>query len=182
MKSSRKSNVYLHKAVFGELTIFREYKKGDVILQIGYTENFVSYVCKGIVGIFLEKDGEEVCYGFGFEDNYISSYDSFLQQKPSKMIMRALESVVLASISYEKLQIVLQSSCEGQEFGRKIAETLFIKSQERIIAFLTQSAEERYQALITQRPEVLKKIKQKYIASYLGITPVSLSRIRKRRS
>lgn len=163
---------------FGEVTIFRKYRKGEIILKNGYIENFVSYVHKGIVGMFLEKDGEDICYGFAFEQNYISAYDSFLQQIPSQMTLIALEDTVLASISYEKLQAIVNTSMEGQIFGRQIAENLFLKTQQRIISFLTKSAEERYVELESQRPEVFKKVKQKFIASYLGITPVSLSRIR----
>ena len=167
-----------YPSTFGEVTIFRNYKKGEVILKKGYVENFVSYVHKGMVGMFLEKEGEDICYGFAFEQNYISAYDSFLQQSPSQMTLIALENTILASVSYEKLQVILNSSIEGQVFGRQIAENLFLKAQQRIISFLTKSAEERYMEIENQRPEVIKKIKQKYIASYLGITPVSLSRIR----
>jgi CRP-like cAMP-binding protein len=164
--------------VFGEFTSFRSFKKGEVILQEGRVENYVSYVCKGIVGMFLTKEAEEICYGFVFENGYLSAYDSFLQRTPAQFSVLALENVLLASISYDNLQLVLNSSIEGQAFGRQIAEKLYIKSQQRIIAFLTQSAEERYLDLMKERPEVFKRVKQKYIASYLGITPVSLSRIR----
>jgi CRP-like cAMP-binding protein len=163
---------------FGEATIFRKYKKGEIILPKGYIENFVSYIHRGIIGMFLEKDGEDICYGLAFEQNYISAYDSFLQQIPSQMTVIALEETVLASISYEKLQAIINSSMEGQIFGRQIAENLFLKTQQRIVSFLTQSAEERYIELESQRPEIFKRVKQKYIASYLGITPISLSRIR----
>lgn len=164
--------------IFGEFTVFRSYKRDEIILEKDCIEDFVSYIHKGTVGMFLEKEGEDICYGLGFEESYISAYDSFLLRSPSQLNMIALENVVLSSISYEKLQIVLKTSIEGQEFGRKIAENLFIKSQQRIISFLMQSAEERYLSLISQRPEIFKKVKQKHIASYLGITPVSLSRIR----
>lgn len=162
---------------FGEFTTFRHFKKNAVILAKGRVENFVSLVCKGSVGIFLEKDQIEICHAFIFEKEYLSSYESFVTRKSSLLYVKALEDVTLASITFKNMQTVL-SSHEGLQYGKQIVDQLFFGAQQRIISFITQSAEERYRVLIEKRPNVIQKIKQRYIASYLGITPVSLSRIR----
>lgn len=167
-----------YPAVFGELTVFRSFQKDEIILQAGKTENYVSFVLEGAAGLFFKKGIEDICCGFVFNDQYLSVYDSFCLRIPSQMYTLALEDTVLASISFPNLQMIYQNTPDGERFGRMIAEQLLFKTQHRLFSFLSQSAEERYLSLLMQKPEVLLKIKQKYIASYLGITPVSLSRLR----
>jgi CRP-like cAMP-binding protein len=166
-----------HNQVFGEFTQVRQFKRNAVILRKNRTENHIYFLLQGTVGIFLEKDGEEICYAFVFENSYFSAYESFVKQTPSQVSLKALEPVVLASITHEQMLLVMQSA-EGLQYGKQIADGLFFGAQRRIISLITQSAEERYMELLQTRPEVFEKIKQKYIAAYLGITPVSLSRIR----
>ncbi len=166
-----------YPSIFGEFTQFRHFSKNAVILPTAKVESYVSFVHRGTVGIFIEKDETEICHSLIFENEYFSSYESFVARKPSVFFIKALDDLVIASISYKNMQLVL-SSFEGLQYGKQIADQLFFGAQRRIISFLTQSAEERYHELIVTRPHVVEKIKQKYIASYLGVTPVSLSRIR----
>lgn len=177
MAGSRKPPVNSYPEVFGQFTEFQHFKKNAIILPKGRVENFISLVCSGSVGIFIAKGSAEVCHAFVFENEYLSSYESFVSRKPSQLFIRALADVTLASISHKNMQLVL-SSHEGLKYGKQIADQLFFGSQQRIISFITQTAEERYLDLLAKRPGVIQKIKQQYIASYLGITPVSLSRIR----
>lgn len=162
---------------FGEFTEFRYFKKNAVILSQGKVENHISLVCKGSVGIFVEHHENEICHAFIFEDEYLSSYESFVTRKPSLLFVKALEDVTLASITHKNMQKIL-SSADGLLYAKQIADQLFFGSQHRVLSLITQTAEERYRLLVSKRSHVIKKIKQRYIASYLGITPVSLSRIR----
>ena len=177
MPKKKKDDQQEYPFVFGEFTKFRHYKKNAIILRKGKVENYISVVCKGTAGMFLENDDAEICYAFVFENGYFSSYESFVTRKPSQVSLKSLEVLTIASISYGDMQIVL-GNVEGLQYGKQIVDQLFFGAQQRIFSLITQSAEERYRELILSRPEVFKNIKQKYIASYLGITPVSLSRIR----
>jgi CRP-like cAMP-binding protein len=177
MRSNHDPHSKSYPEVFGQFTVFRHFKKNAIILPKGRVENFISLVCKGSAGLFIAKGHAEICHAFVFENEYLSSYESFVVRKPSQLFIRALADVTLASISHKNMQLVL-SSHEGLQYGKQIADQLFFGSQQRIISFITQTAEERYLDPLAKRPNVIEKIKQQYIASYLGITPVSLSRIR----
>ena len=83
-------------------------------------------------------------------------------------------------ISHRKLNELFDQTSEGNSIGRQIAEQFFIGKQKRELSLLTQSAEERYYSLFTHQPQLIKEIPLKYIASYIGITPQALSRIRAR--
>src|SRR5690606_6317727 len=104
----------------------------------------------------------------------------FLTRMPSTYNVQTLSETHLWQLSYEDLQEVYQKTGTGNLLGRKASEGLFLKKQKRELALLQLSAEERYVNLFRERPEVIRQIPLKYIASYIGITPQALSRIRKR--
>lgn len=156
------------------------FPKKTSISNIGQVEDHISFIEKGIVRVFLPKeDEEEITFGFSFENEFISAYDSFLTQSSSKYQLETLVETSLLSISYSDLQEVYQQTKIGNLIGRLVAERLFILKSNRALSLLNDSAEQRYLNLFTERPNLIKEIPLKYIASYIGVTPQSLSRIRK---
>lgn len=156
--------------------MFREFRKNAVVLRAGQVEDHISFVCKGTAGLFLEEETDEICHAFVFEGSYLCSYESFVNQSPSLLTARALDELVLASISHKDMQQVLATP-EGLAYAKTIADQLFFGSQRRIFSLITETAEQRFHSLMQSRPEVFRLMKRKHIASYLGMTPVSLSRI-----
>ncbi len=160
----------------------RSFPKKAHIINRGEVENHVSFIEKGIVRLYIpnENKDKEITFGFSFENEFISAYDSFLSRQPSKFSLQTLLPTKMWSINYEELQHVYKRTKIGNAIGRYYAERLFMIKSEREQALLLLSAEQRYRNLFLQRPNLFKEIPLKFLASYIGVTPQALSRIRKR--
>ncbi|TYP96281.1 CRP-like cAMP-binding protein [Tenacibaculum adriaticum] len=160
----------------------RVFSKKSILLNIGEIENYISFIEKGIVRFLIPKEDKEkeVTFGFCFENEFVSAYDSFLTRTPSLYQLEALSDVSMWSISYSDLQEVYTQSFVGNVIGRLSTERLFLIKSKREQSLLNDTAEERYLKLFTDRPNLIKEIPLKYIASYIGVTAQALSRIRKR--
>ena len=145
--------------------------------------NHIALIVKGSVRFFHIKDGEEITGYFCFENEFTSSYKSFLTRQPSINYIQALEDAQFVSLSYYSMQKAYADKLIGfkmERLGRLIAEHYLICYEDRVTSFVTQTPEERYNKLLETGGEILQRIPQHYIANFLGITPVSLSRIRRR--
>ena len=109
-------------------------------------------------------------------------FASFSQQQPSLMTFEALEATEVYAISYEDREALFGVDKKWEHFGRKVSEEVYSVNYYRIVSMLVDSAEERYQKLLSESPELFEVVPQHYIASYLGITPQSLSRLKNRES
>lgn len=158
----------------------KKYAKKSLLVETGKTEKYLTFIDSGIVRLYIPGETEDLTFGFAFEGNFVSAYDSFLTQMPCTYSIQALTDISVWQISYDNLQTIYETSKEGNFMGRLAGESLFLQKARREISFLKDSAEERYLQLFTQQPELIKHIPLKYIASYIGITPQALSRIRKR--
>lgn len=118
-------------------------------------------------------------FNFCFDKEFTCAYDSFLTQTPSNYELQALTDTVVWQISYEDLQTVYAKTKVGNYLGRFAAEKLFLAKSKREISLLKYTAKQRYLQLFKEQPRVLKHIPLKYIASYIGVTPQGLSRIRR---
>ena len=156
--------------------------KKTIFLKINEIENRISFIESGVVRLFIPKENpeKEITFGFSFQNQFISAYDSFLRQKPSLYQLQTLTETTLLSITYSDLQEVYQQTQIGNLIGRLTAERLFLIKSKREQNLLNLSAEERYVNLFKERPELIKVIPLKYISSYIGVTAQALSRIRKR--
>ena len=156
--------------------------KKSVFIKVNQIENHISFIESGIVRLFIPKDNpeKEITFGFSFENQFVSAYDSFLTQSPSNYQLQALTETTVLSISYKDLQSVYKSTQIGNLIGRLTAEDLFLIKSKREQNLLNLNAEQRYLKLFKERPELLKSVPLKYISSYIGITAQALSRIRKR--
>ena len=158
----------------------RSFRKGDELLREGQVCTDVYFILKGLIRIYVVNDGKEICRQFFFENSFVSEYQSFLNQQPARLSVDVLEDTEVLTFTYDDMQYFYREIPAFQLIGRKIAEYLFLKITERVNSFLIESPEERYQSLIDSRPKVLQRIPQYMIASYLGITPEHLSRLRKK--
>ncbi|SMP23270.1 Crp/Fnr family transcriptional regulator [Chryseobacterium profundimaris] len=166
--------------LFSSKLIRQEFPKNNVLLKTGNPENYLSFVEEGIIRFFIPKEENDLTFAFVFSNSFVSGYDSFLTQKQSTYTIQTLTKTVLWRITYEDLQLIYEQTEIGNTIGRKAGEELFLKKSKREISLLNETAEERYLNLFTEQPHLIKNIPLKYIASYIGITPQALSRIRKR--
>ncbi|WP_158838130.1 Crp/Fnr family transcriptional regulator [Polaribacter sp. L3A8] len=155
-------------------------KKNTPILKIGKTENYLSFITKGIIRLYIPREESDLTFGFLFDNEFVTAYDSFLTQNPSEYQIETLTETTLWKISNKDLQEVYEKTNNGNIIGRKMAENMFLLKSKRELALLSKTAEERYLDLFSERPKLLQQIPLKYIASYIGVTPQALSRIRKR--
>ena len=160
----------------------RSVKKRTRLLELGAIEKHISFLDKGIVRFFIPNDDKEkeTTFGFCFNNEFVSAYDSFLTQSPSLYELETLTDVEMWSMSYEDLQAVYKETSIGNTLGRLSSERLFLIKSKREQSLLNETAEERYLNLFDERPKLIKEIPLKYIASYIGVTAQALSRIRRR--
>ncbi|MDT3404349.1 Crp/Fnr family transcriptional regulator [Mucilaginibacter terrae] len=167
-------------AVFESYLERHEYAKGSLILHAGEVEKYLSFIEEGMIRYFIPDEVKEITFGFSFDGEFASAYDSFLMQSPCTYAVQALSKVVVWRISYHDLQTVYALTQTGNNVGRRAGEGLFLIKSAREISLLKDNAEERYLKLFKTRPGLFRQIPLKYIASYIGITPQALSRIRRR--
>jgi CRP-like cAMP-binding protein len=164
------------------ISLFKEkiYKKGDFFLEEGKVCKHVGFVTKGLLRYFINDDGEDKTYDFAQENGFVSNYESFIPQLPSTKNIQALEECVISQISYEDLQLFYKSISQAERFGRIVIEQVFIQTLQDLSSFYTDAPELRYEKFLKRHPGLLQRISQYHVASYVGVKPQSLSRIRKR--
>lgn len=160
----------------------KTFPKNTIICKPGIVYSNVSFVCSGLVRSYYLIDGKEIITAFAYEHTYYSEYESFLTQQPSKMYTIAMEDTIVVDIDHSSLQELYENSPECEKIGRLIAEDLFIFLSNRNSSFQFDTPEVRYIKFLEDYEPILQRIPQYMVASYLGITPEALSRIRSRRS
>ncbi len=152
--------------------------KNKDLQHIGHTCKTIYFMNKGIARIYYYKDGIDVTESFSFENNLIARVESLFTGKPSRKAIQILEDAEIVAINANELFKLYDSFPEIERLFRKIFEAAYVETVNRIEGIQFHTAEERYKALLKESPNILMKVPLKYIASYLGITQVSLSRIR----
>jgi CRP-like cAMP-binding protein len=155
-------------------------KKGDYLLHAGQVCNHVSFINTGCFRVFHEHQQAEFTTYFAFENEYVTDYSSFLTRKPSLDNIVALEDAEVLQLGYDHMQKFYEQYPVWQKFGRLIAEHIFLMLAERSKDLQRKTPEELYLLMMNSQVKILDRVPLKYIASYLGITPEALSRIRKR--
>ena len=156
-------------------------KKNIDLQAIGHTCKTIYFIKKGVARIYYLNDGIDITENFFFENNIIARVESLLTGKPSRKAIQILENAEIISINANSLFELYDRFPEIERLFRKIFEAAYVDTVNRIEGMQFHTAEERYKALIQEAPDVLKRVPLKYVASYLGITQVSLSRIRAHR-
>lgn len=159
----------------------KELNSNVLVLRQGDVETHLSYIEKGMARhYYIDPNGKETSLLFTFENWFLGDISSFLTKSPSLCFIETLTYTRLWRIHYNDLQKIYANTTGGDRFGRVMMEQLYLKKTQREWSFLMQTAEERYLDLLKTTPHILQNIPLKHIASYLGITPQALSRIRKR--
>jgi len=159
--------------------IIREYKKGDYLLMEGQIAQVCFLVLKGCVKRYYLEDGEEKIMGFYTENDPIAPV-SYTTQQPSQYYLSCVEPCIISTGTEERTQRFLEAFPRFVPIFIKIGEHLSVEKQISADNFKNLSPEDRYQKLLDTRPDLVNRVPQYMIASYLGIQPQSLSRIRKR--
>lgn len=154
-------------------------EKDEVLKENHVTEPYLSFILQGSGGIFLWNSNNFVCIDLCYEGEFFGDYMSFLTQQPSPLEVICIEPSVLFRISKPKFDQMSNNSEYGDKICRFASEALFMHKQQQQIDILTKTATQRYRELINKQPQLIQRTPQKHLASYLGITPQSLSRIRK---
>ena len=156
-------------------------QKNKDLQPIGHTCKTIYFVNKGIARIYYYKDGIDITESFALENNVIARVESLFTGKPSRKAIQVLEDAEIVAIDANKLFKLYDSYPEIERLFRKIFEASHVETVNRIEGIQFHTAEERYKALLEEAPTIIQRVPLKYIASYLGITQVSLSRIRGQR-
>ncbi len=168
------------KAIVDSMVV-QQFKKGDFILEEGQLDTNTFFVMKGLVRQFRLVDGNEITTNFFTEDEWIISLNSFTENKKSTSYLICHEDTEVVVGGDEKdCQKIFEDFPEFETVSRAIMETVFLELQQFNASFQTDSAEQRYMKLMKSKPSLLQRVPQYQIASYIGVTPESLSRIRKR--
>jgi CRP-like cAMP-binding protein len=152
--------------------------KNKELQPIGHTCKTIYFINKGVARIYYFKDGTDITESFSFENNIIARVESLFTGNPSRKAIQVLDDAEIVAIDAQQLFKRYDTFPEIERLFRKIFEAAYVETVNRIEGMQFHSAEERYNALISEAPNVLKRVPLKYVASYLGITQVSLSRIR----
>ena len=162
------------------LITFRKLKKGDFLLKEDQVCNEIVFIEKGILrSFFVNHKGDEITNCFAFENEFMASFSSFITQEVAEESIQALADTELQIINRESLEQLYKSGIHWQEIGRKLTEMEYVTLQKRMISFQKLSGKQRYQELYQNHQKYLQLIPLQYLASYLGVTPRHLSRIRK---
>ncbi|MBX3257694.1 MAG: Crp/Fnr family transcriptional regulator [Chitinophagaceae bacterium] len=153
--------------------------KKEILLKKGAISNKICFIEKGMFRCFYESHEKEICSWFMKENDVIISVESFFTQKPSYESIQAIEDSIIHYISHEDLQFLYKNHLEFNVIGRIITEKYYTLSEQRLYSLRSQRAAERFEYLRTYHAEIIKRVPSTYIASYLGITLETLSRIKK---
>lgn len=166
------------EAAIAEICSIITIKKNHDLQSIGYTCKTIYFIKKGVARIYYLQDGIDITENFFFENNIIARVESLLTGRPSRKGIQVLEDAEIVSINAEALFGLYDHFHEIERLFRKIFEAAYVDTVNRVEGMQFHSAEERYKALLHEAPGVIQRVPLKYVASYLGITQVSLSRIR----
>ncbi|MCB9231893.1 MAG: Crp/Fnr family transcriptional regulator [Bacteroidia bacterium] len=160
---------------------FRRYAKGDFFVRSGDHCQYLGFLLDGVARVFLiEKDKEfSSFFNFGNRNPLVCSFASFLNDEPSRESIHFLEDSALLLIRKDQLDSLYEGSFNLQKLGRLMAEHNYVLALERIYSLQFLTAPERYDLMLRIYPNLINRIPQHHIASYLGITPESLSRVRR---
>lgn len=165
-----------------ECLLVREIPKGEFLVRAGQVCKYVSFVNKGLVRIYYTFGGKDISIAFAGTGEYTAEYESFLTRKPAAQNIGALVDTQVIDLGFDDMQRLYKQFSAFQEFGRKISEMLFVLLNQRNTALLALTPEDRYRNMIAGNPQLLQRVPQYMLASFIGVTPEHLSRIRKKMS
>lgn len=158
----------------------KKFKKGEIIVREGDICDKLIFINSGYFRVYIPEIKEYKTVHLAGPNDFVCAFSSFISQSPSFEFVEATTKAVGLVTTKKKLEKLYATSEKWERAGRIIVENLFIKKEMRVISFIRHSSEKRYEELMEKDPEIINNVAQRYIASYLGIKPETLSRIRKK--
>ena len=168
----------LLKEEIQRISIKKHIKRGDHIIDITERCDKLYFIDSGLVRGYYFNEDKEITNWFAQENEFATCFYSFIASKPAFENIQAIEDCVLTELSFSSLQNLYKTFPETERLGRIITENYYIKLEERILSLQFKTAKERYQKLMQKKPSLIQRVSLGQIASYLGITQETLSRIR----
>lgn len=158
----------------------KTFKRLEILSKSNIVPNAIFFIKKGIIRVCItDKEGTEHTIHFALENQFIADYSSFIQNQPGKYSLQALEDTEVIILPRSLIEWGYNNLNEGQKLGRLIAEYYFIYQDDRIKNLYVRTPKERYDCITDIFPNIHNRVPQHMIASYLGITPIHLSRLKK---
>lgn len=154
------------------------YPKGHILLKADKVETNIYFIKKGVVRAYADSDDHQITFWFGKEGDIIISMRSYVENQKGYENIELLEDCDLYELGISNLRALFERDIHIANWGRRFAEQELIKTEERFISRQVRAASERYRELLKNHPRLIQRVQLSHIASYLGITRVSLSRIR----
>jgi CRP-like cAMP-binding protein len=159
----------------------RRLKAGDVYIAEGSTASRLGFIRKGLIRAYtIKSNGDDVTLMLRWENQFVASHDVIILNQPSRFIYQALEDTVLMELDYHRIEKLLDNNPKLSSHRNIFLLRMLAEALERMESFVLLTPEERYLQLMKDKPDIFNRVHNKYLATLLGITPVSLSRIRKR--
>lgn len=156
----------------------RHYRKGHMLFRTHRVEQELYFMAKGLARAYTVQDGLEVTFWFGWEGAPLLSMKSYVLDQSSYEDVELLEDATLYAINKNVLKALYLRNLDIANWGRRFAEQELVRAEERLISRQVKTADLRYRELVQAYPDIILRAQLRHIASYLGITPVTLSRIR----
>ncbi len=152
-----------------------------ILLEEGKVADRLFFIRKGCLRLFFYNEGKDITFQFFFEGDFVASFDSLYKRKPSLFSLESIEQTEVSAIKREEFyNLMEQIPWLRREYEEKLIERFHVY-QQLFLSRIKNAPQQRYEELLKEYPNIIQRVPQHYIASYLGITPVSLSRIRNRR-
>ncbi len=168
--------------IFQSLFEEKEIPSKTVLLREGEVSNTIFLIKKGCLREWFNKDGKDITFQFFFEGQPVASIDSFMNKKPSLFSIESIKSSTIVSIERKYFENLLDTYSEFKNGFQDFIFERFRNYSQLFLSRIKDTPQERYDELIKKHPEIIKQVPQHYIASFLGVTPISLSRIRNRKT
>lgn len=166
------------RKLLAEILVRKEVEKGELLFKEGEVCHHLVFVGKGMMRQFYYKNGKDVTEHFSYEGCILICIESTLKQEPTRLMAEALENSIVYLLPYDKFMRLTEVSWEINMFYRKVLEHSLITSQVKADSWRFETARERYNMLLHAHPEIIKRAPLSHIASYLLMTPETLSRVR----
>jgi CRP-like cAMP-binding protein len=165
------------QSIYPYITV-RKYAKKQVITEAGQVENHFNFIVKGLARKFYKKGREEINTQISFEGHILHSQESFHSRTPSEYVIEAIEPTTLVSITYDNLEKIYARSPKMEHLGRLIITYTMVVKDRWQMQLVMHTPRERFIQFVHRNPELLQRVPQKYLASYLNIKPETFSRFK----